>query len=256
MFRRAEASAANERLPLAMSTFPLVPYSNRIGFCRFEWEGKTHILNTNFPPEPHAIHGTGWTANWTAVQDKANAATLHYTHHASSAWPFPFEAEQQISLSEDALTISINACNDSDKSVPLAFGHHPYFDSEGAALLFRADGIWHTGKDGLPEYVAAPEGQFDFNSSAPVTGRVIDNGYSGWDGYAEIDWIGRPLKLCISANMNAAVVYVPEGGTSFCFEPVPHIINALNLAGRMPQMPIIAPAESYQDTLKFHARPA
>jgi aldose 1-epimerase len=253
MFRRARPSATRQPLPLGMSSFPLVPYSNRISGGRFNWMNTQYQLNANFPPEPHAIHGTGWTASWTVTDHQSSTITLRYTHAPNAAWPFPFEAEQHISIRENGLIISLNAHNKSDQAVPLGFGHHPYFDSEGANLLFSADAIWQNGKDSLPAHNEKPDGQFDFTGGGAISGRTIDNCYAGWDGDAEIWWDNRPLKLSINADMDALVVYIPNGEDSFCVEPVPHINNAINMPEHAPQMPVIAPGQSYQNTLSFMA---
>lgn len=255
MFRRSSASAASHKLPLGMASFPLVPYSNRIGFGRFDWSGREVRLTPNFPPEPHAIHGTGWTTAWTAEPIGADALILRHSHTADENWPWSFEAEQHITLSPKALTLRLVVRNQSDQMVPLAFGHHPYFDSDGATLSFQAEQVWRTGSDGLPGQAEAPNGVFDFTNGEPVQGRVLDDGFAGWDGKAQICWNNRPFGLEIEADLRAAVVYVPEGEDYFCFEPVPHIINALNLPGHRPQMPLVAPGASFEAHIRFSACP-
>jgi aldose 1-epimerase len=256
MLRRAGAAALANARPVGMATFPLVPYSNRIGFGRFIWKGEAHQLSLNFPPEPHAIHGTGWSAVWQAEQVDATSANLRYAHGPDANWPWPFEAEQRVTLSANALLIELTARNLSDKTVPLAFGHHPYFDSEGATLSFSAGQVWQNGDDGLPTRAERPIGQFDFTYGKPVTGRLLDNAYSGWDGKAQIIWADRSLMLDVESDMAATVVYVPDGGDSFCFEPVPHINNALNLPEQSPNMPVVGPGECFKAHITFNARAA
>src|SRR5579885_2221445 len=60
MMRRASGFSIHTNDPFGMASFPLVPYSNRIGGGRFEWDGKARSLARNFPPEPHSIHGVGF----------------------------------------------------------------------------------------------------------------------------------------------------------------------------------------------------
>ena len=38
-------------------SYPLVPFSNRIGNATLSWNGTNHPLVKNFGTEPHAIHG-------------------------------------------------------------------------------------------------------------------------------------------------------------------------------------------------------
>lgn len=253
MFRRAADEIDAMPPALGMASFPLVPYSNRIGFGRFNWRDRDVNVALNFPSEPHAIHGTGWINTWIAEPSGPSAIIMRCRHDADDNWPWSFEAEQHIMLSPESLSLRLVVRNLSDQSVPLAFGHHPYFDSEGATLSFNAGQVWDTGIDGLPSYPQTPQGVFDFANGEPVKGRILDNCYAGWDGKASIAWTGRPRGLEIEADMQAAIVYAPDGESYFCFEPVPHIINALNLPSHQPQMPMVAPGGSFQSSLHFKA---
>jgi aldose 1-epimerase len=253
MLRRADAAAIASGDPLAMASFPLVPFSNRIGHARFMWGGQEIALTANFAPEPHAIHGTGWKEAWDVTEQGDSHCLLTLFHNADPHWPWSFEASQSFTLSDGALEIRLSAVNRADQPVPLAFGHHPYFDCEGAQLTFAASSVLMSGDDALPTEAIVPAGQFDFSSRGAVAGRNIDHCYAGWDGRARIQWTGRPLALEITADMAAAVVYIPPGGSAFCFEPVPHINNALNRPGDLPAMPIIAPGESFTATICLQA---
>jgi len=241
--------------PLRMSSFPLVPYSNRIGEARFNWAGDQVQLAPNFAPEPHAIHGVGWKRAWNVIEQGAAQVTLGYSHAANADWPWAFTAEQTIAVTETALTLTLRARNDHNVPVPLAFGHHPYFDATGARLRFGAEGVWMSGADALPTARVTPTGDFDFRAGAAVEGRAVDHCYTGWAGVARIDWAGRPhaLELTATPNLPAAVIYIPTGGDSFCFEPVPHINNALNLNGKEPTIPIIAPGEWFEAKIVMRA---
>lgn len=151
--------------------------------------------------------------------------------------------------------MKLSATNLSNEPAPLAFGHHPYFDVEVAYLTFDAARIFMSGDDALPTEAVSPDGRFDFRSTSAVAGREIDHCYAEWDGRARIQWTGRPLALEIEANMAAAVVYIPKAGSAFCFEPVPHVNNALNRADDLPCMPTIAPDESFTATILLSAVP-
>lgn len=249
MLRRADADAIAYGEPRSLASFPLVPFSNRIGYARFTWEGQQIDLTPNFAPEPHAIHGIGWKEQWTITETSKRHCVLTLLHEADARWPWSFEAKQSFVLGNGALEIKLSATNRADKPAPLAFGHHPYFDQAGANLTFSAPRVLMSGEDALPTEVVPPSGQFDFRYGGAVTGRDIDHCYAGWDGKARIEWAGRPLALEIETEMTAAVVYVPKGGGSFCFEPVSHINNALNRTGDIPNMTVIAPGESFTATI-------
>ena len=251
MFRATVPGARADALPTRMASFPLVPFSNRIGSGRFNWNDNPVQLKLNAPPELHSLHGTGWIAGWNTAALTENTAVLSHEHHPDQSWPWHFFAEQHISMTDDMLTINMVASNLSDRSAPLAFGHHPAFDSKGAKLTFRASTVWRTGDNGLPAFSEMPKNIFDFTGGARVDERMLDNGYAGWDGRANICWDNRLLQLDIISDVRAAVVYVPKDARHFCFEPVPHIINALNLPGQQPSMPIAAPGASVASNIQF-----
>lgn len=254
MMRSASPSSIAANDPFGMAGFPLVPYSNRIGNGSFEWEGRRFALARNFPPEPHAIHGVGFQRPWQVRARAADSVTLALNHSPGAAWPFAFEAQQRISLGEATLAIEMNAVNLADRAAPLAFGHHPYFP-RGALLKFRAQGVWLVGDDGLPSLLVKPFGKFDYANATPLTRGDIDHCFVGWDRQAEISWPDRLLALEITASdsLPCAVVYICSDIEGFCFEPVPHINDALNRRDRGYGMPVIEPGKAFTACILFRA---
>ena len=168
LMRPASAASIAAQDPFGMASFPLVPYSNRIGNGIFEWAGKRFPLALNFQPEPHAIHGVGFMRAWQVRSRETASATLVLNHRPGASWPFAFEAEQRFSLGERTLTIEMRARNLENRAVPLAFGHHPYFPRGGAWLQFRAQSVWLVGDDGLPSLRLRPFGKFDYANAMSV----------------------------------------------------------------------------------------
>jgi aldose 1-epimerase len=238
-----------------MASFPLVPYSNRIGNGTFEWNGNIITLARNFPPEPHAIHGVGFERPWLCAARTADSTLLTLTHQPDASWPWAFKARQRITIAERALTLDLSAINLAPHPVPLAFGHHPYFPQCGAYLTFRARGVWLVGDDSLPSERVAPSGKFDYSQATPVEGGDIDHCFTGWSGSAYIAWPEKPLALEISGSLTlpCAVIYIRHAAEGFCFEPVPHINNALNLREHEPAMPVVAPGETFRAGVRFRA---
>jgi aldose 1-epimerase len=255
MMRSASAFSIATHDPFGMASFPLVPYSNRIAAGSFEWDGKRHALVRNFLPEPHAIHGVGFERPWQVRMRAADSVTLALSHRPGSAWPFAFEAEQRITLSDAALTIEMSAVNLADRAVPLAFGHHPYFPRGAAALRFRAEGVWLVGNDGLPSLRVKPFDRFDFANAKSVARGEIDHCFAGWDRTARIVWSDRPLALEITASdtLPCAVVCIRSDLECFCFEPVAHMNDALNRHGEEYPMPVIAPGKAFTASVRFRA---
>lgn len=255
MLRAASEAAIAARDPYATAGFPLVPYSNRIGHGSFEWDGERQTLARNFPPEPHAIHGVGFQRPWQVQSHNGDSAVLRLSHRPDAGWPWAFEARQHITLTDELLILELEAMNLERRPVPLAFGHHPYFPRSGARLTFHAQGVWRADDDGLPYELIAPSGPFDFSKGAAVDDVDIDHCFTGWNGVAIIAWPDKPQGLGITASreLSNAVVYIRRELDAFCFEPVPHINDALNRSDRETAMPVIAPGESFEASIRFRA---
>ena len=130
--------------------------------------------------------------------------------------------------------------NVESQPVPLAFGYHPYFPRSGARLTFHAQGVWRVGDDGLPcELVNPSPAHSTFHAVAAVENAEIDHCFTGWNGVAIIAWPERPQALGITASreLSNAVVYIRRELDAFCFEPVPHINDALNRRDAESAMP-------------------
>lgn len=237
--------------PLALASFPLVPFSNRIGGGEFWWDDARHSLPPSMLPDRHSIHGVGWRRAWQVVEAAPDRALLRLDHQGDAHWPWPFVAEQRFLLTASGLDVAMTATSRADIAVPLAIGMHPYFDAAGAQLDFAAERIWRAAHDGLPTRAVPPGPGEDFHGGLAVAATALDNGYDGWTGLAAIAWEGRRLELWITSDLPCAVVYTPPGAPYFCFEPVPHSNNALNLGGRGQAMPIAAPGETIAARVRF-----
>jgi len=255
MLRAASDANIEAGNPFGMAGFPLVPYSNRIGHGTFEWDGKRITLARNFPPEPHAIHGVGFERPWRCSARAGDSALLTLIHEPDASWPWPFEARQRITIAQRELVLDLTAINLAPRPVPLAFGHHPYFPQRDAYLTFCARGVWLAGDDGLPTERVKPTAKFDFSRATPVEQREVDHCFTGWTGPAHIAWPGKTWALEISGSpeLPSAVVCIRRGDDGFCFEPVPHLNNALNLLDREPAMPVVAPGKSFTARIRFRA---
>ena len=247
MLRRA---LRNEDI-LSVSSFPLIPFSNRIADAQFEWNGKVIALSHSVLAAPHAHHGLGWQREWAIAEHSEDMALLRLDHTGDNDWPWPFTAEQRISVGERSLDLSLSVRNLASKRVPLAFGHHPYFDSAGATLRFNAAQFYPNGDDALPLDPRPIDASNDFSIGRSVNEHAFDNLFADWTGEAEIIWPARKFALRIGSDLSHALVYTPPGEDYFCFEPVSHITDALNRSDG--DMPVILPGESYSARIRLSA---
>jgi aldose 1-epimerase len=240
--------------PLATASFPLVPYSNRIADARFRWREQDVHLTPNPIALPHAIHGVGWQRRWHVRAAQPNAAHIELRHGGDADWPWAFHAEQRFSVSNDSLYLQLSVTNHADSPAPLAFGHHIYCDNRNAYLNFRAQCLYPVDADGLPTDAVALSADTDFSIGRAVAGTGFDNLFGRWDCAAQIGWTDRPYALHIESDLPHAILYTPPGADYFCFEPVPHISNALNRADN--DMPVILPGAAFEAYIRFTATPA
>lgn len=210
--------------------YPLVPFSNRIANGRLAFDGEEILLPPNWPGIRHPMHGDGWAQSWTATRHDARSAELVYEHTGRTGWPFRYRARQAFALDEGKLTVRMSIENGEHRAVPAGLGLHPFFmrDSD-TELACRIQNVWRTDAEVLPvERVPVPS-RWDFSRPRRVEGLGLDHCFDGWDGKATITWPARGLRLTLAATeaFRHLVIYVPDGRSFFCVEPVSHANGAV-----------------------------
>lgn len=216
-------------------SYPLVPFSNRIGHASLQWQGTSHPLLRNNGDEPHAIHGVGWQRPWAVLEQSATHAMLSFEHAPDAAWPFAFDASQVFQLGPGTLSLTLGITNQSSQPAPVGLGWHPYFVKRpGSRLRFVATGRWDMGADKLP------------TQHHPATGLDVDcatldvdHCFDGWQGQVLLQ--DEVLRTRVSANLTRLVVYTHPTRDFVAIEPVSHVNNALNLMAQWPPGRLGAP---------------
>lgn len=247
-----EAALARGSAP-DMACFPLVPFSNRIDGGAFTFEGRRVEMGTD-PGSPHRIHGHGWTVPWQVEEREEAGAVLSFRHRADS-WPWSYRASQTITLDETGLTVALELVNTSVTAMPAGFGLHPYFPKRpGTRVTAGLGGVWDSDAAILPSTRRALPPEWNFPACVAMDGMVLDNGFTGWDGRARVDWPGIGLSLAIEAEgpFGHLIVYAPEGEEYLCLEPVSHMTDALNRP-EVPDAGVIAlkPGARLRGTVRF-----
>lgn len=254
LMRPATEEALRDGPANKLPSFPLVPFSNRIGSGRFAFGGHDVTLPVMERYQSHAIHGFGWQAPWEVTESGATHAVL--THrHAAGAWPWTYEAVQTVRVSADTLSLTMRVCNRSADPMPAGIGFHPYFPKRpGSRLTARAGSVWFTHPNNLPSHRTAIPPEWDFSGGLVVDDMVVDQGFPGWDGHAAIEWPDPGLRLTMDADpaYGHIVIYFPAGGTFFCAEPVSHMTDAVNRPDEPDNgMVTLAPGESLEGSVVF-----
>lgn len=246
---RSTAAEALEG-PRQSAGFAMLPYSNRIGHCQFDWQGQHHRTRPNFGEHPHSLHGVGWQRAWEVVGRHPQRAELRLRHGPDADWPFAFEAIQRFTLLGDALRWEISLRNTDTRMQPAGLGWHPYFlHRPGSRLRTQVAGRWEPGPDALPRSRVA-QGPLD----AAVADLALDHCFDGWSGEAWVEDARHRLHL--TASTWQLVVFTPTGAPHFCVEPVSHVNNAIQAADPLAQgLVALAPGQLLQGWMRLQRLP-
>ena len=146
--------------------------------------------------------------------------------------PYTYRATQTYTLDGPTLVVTLEIENTGREALPFGLGVHPFFVRDAdTELSAAAGGLWLSGDDWLPvRHVQAPPA-WQFGVAYPLPATIVNHAFTGWSGPAAVVWPKRRLSLNIAADTDYYVLYTPPGEDFFCFEPVDHPINAMNLAG-------------------------
>jgi aldose 1-epimerase len=235
LMRETPEQALRDGLVRLTSSYPLIPYSNRIAQGRFSFDATDHRLALNFGDHPHSIHGNAWQKPWK-IADTADArCRLVLQHHPlgdeGMDWPFAYRAEQHFDLDPEGLTLTLVLENEDHRAMPAGLGLHPFFPKRpGIRLQFATEGVYLNGEDSLPtDSVPVPDG-WDYRDLRDLGEPRVDNCFKGWNGTALILFEAEKTALRLQADplFSHLVVYVPAGRDFFAVEPVSHMNNAIN----------------------------
>jgi aldose 1-epimerase len=259
ILREMPAEALADSLVRQTSSYPLIPYSNRIAGGRFSFDGVDYRLGLNFGDHPHSVHGNAWQRPWRVDEVEPSRCRLTFHHrpmgHEAEGWPFAYRAEQLFTLDEDGLTIRLSLENEDGRPMPAGFGLHPFFPKRpGTSLRFATVGVYRNGPDSLPAGNDPVPDEWNYRTLRPLGEPKLDNCFNGWDGQAEIRFEDDNLVLRMEADpvFGHLVVYVPSGRDYFAVEPVSHMndaIHHLDIAGN--GLKILQPGETLAGTVRF-----
>jgi aldose 1-epimerase len=231
--------------------YPLAPYSNRLGYRRFRWQGRDYTTQPNFDDNPHSVHGVAWQRPWAVVDCGVAAAQLRYRHAADAHWPFAFELDQHFELSEAALEVRLRFTNLAAHAQPAGLGWHPYFPKRGRSRLhIELAERWDNDATGLPVRRVAQPG-----IDADIAHLEFDNCFEGWRGAARIR--DEKLSLRLTSSLPYLVVFTPQSKPYYCVEPVSHVSNAIHMADPLAHgLASVEPGQTLQAWMRLEVNSA
>lgn len=221
----------------ATSSFPMVPWSNRIRDGLLTWRGRRYQLVRN-AADGTAIHGAVRQLPWVVEERSASAVRLAFSSLGAVGvnWPWRFSARQHVELAGDALRVRLEMRNDDEVPAPAGLGHHPYFrrrlGTQDAVLHLDASAGYALEAGMASGPAGAVPARADYRRPRPLGGEFVDDVLTGL-GPVPARWTYPDLGLEVALHADPAfshlVLYEPVDAEHFAVEPVTHVNDGIGL---------------------------
>lgn len=164
-------------------------------------------------------HGFGRNKVWDVTEKSASQirVALRQDDETRAQYPFPFSAEQSVSILPRGLLVEMMIANLGDRPLPVSPGWHPYFVCTGAKKGEVSGDV-----PGLSSDRFGNDKEFDFGLPAPVLGRANFS----------VPGLGK-LLLSFSPEMRHMQFWSQPGKDFICLEPFTGPNNTVNTDKRI-----------------------
>lgn len=240
--------------------YPLMPYSNRIAQAVVNVNGEAVALKAHPDAAPHSLHGNAHALEWQLQACDASSAVMTVDSPASEAWPWHYTGRMHVTLAADELKVEMEICNADSRVMPAGIGLHPYFAHQPEARIgYRAGSLWPPTAEFLPGTERPPTAGETYWPARTLPAGGLTDYVGGWDGVASIELGGTVgardcLRIVADPVFNHLVVHRPDNLAYLCLEPVSHVADGFNLAGRgvaNTGARLLAPGEKMGGTIRF-----
>lgn len=164
----------------------LMPWPNRLGDGRFEWDGDVLQTALTEPENHNAIHGLVRWGSWTVAEEAPDRVRMEYRLYPQPGWPWVLDLAVAYTLGGDGLEVRTTAVNlpGGAGACPFGAGWHPYLYAFGglvddAVLTFSAATAYVADERGLPVgTVPVAGGDLDFSAGRPIGAARLDHGFT------------------------------------------------------------------------------
>lgn len=227
----------------SLSSFNLIPYSNRIKSGVLKYNGQKYFLDKN-EDNKNAIHGEVFNEKFKIINADETSIDMIFDSSNSTdiSWPFPFQAGVSYQLLSKSLKISLFVKNTGSKKMPVGMGIHPYLnryitsDSEKIEVDLPLKG-YYPGKGQIPDKGWEPlDEKYKTLKSGIFSTKYLDRCFLiNPKKDISFHWLNSDLKLTFQVDdiFKHLVIYRPkEKKELFAVEPVTNANDGFNLAER------------------------
>jgi aldose 1-epimerase len=238
----------------------LIPWPNRIRDGRYTFDGITQQLPLTEPARHNASHGLARYVPWVLVDHKADSVTNRICIHPQPGWPGTLESTITHQLSQDGLTVTVEAINLGDADLPFGYGAHPYLTVgesmvDEITLTVPAANYLEVDDDRLlPLKLSPVEGTaYDLREGRVLGSMSLDTAMSDLARDSDGRWrvrlvLGdRYAELWGDETMRWAQVFTggPKRDLSVAVEPMTCGPDAFNAGPTHDDMMVLAPGETF-----------
>jgi aldose 1-epimerase len=237
--------------PEKCSSFPMIPWSNRIRDGVLPFAGRSWQLQRN-GADGTAIHGSARHSVWSVTERTETRVVLDLdtTGLVGVNFPWQFRAQITYALSDNKLVVGTSVRNIDLEPFPAGFGHHPYLQrtlspvgtaappTPGQPVLEVPAQKGYSLVNALPSGPAGTVPQrADFRVARPLTSTFVDDVLTAWEPGAPVRISYEDLGVSVDLHADPVyahlVLYAPRKRPYFAVEPVTNVNDgfALHAAG-------------------------
>jgi aldose 1-epimerase len=201
-----------------------MPWPNRVGDGRFEWDGAVLQTPLSEPEHHNAIHGLVRWASWMVTDETSDQVTLAHRLYPQEGWPWILDLTITYALSDAGLHVRFTVLNQPGGAgrCPIGAGWHPYLYAFGAlvddaVLTLPAETAYLADERGLPQGSRPVErSELDFRGGRPIGPMKLDTAFTDLardgDGravvqVAEVGGSGRSIRLWMDRAFTHVMVF-------------------------------------------------
>jgi aldose 1-epimerase len=237
----------------------LIPWPNRIRDGRYVFNGATQQLALTEPARHNASHGLGRYVPWVLVDKQPDAVTNRVRIYPQQGWPGVLEATITHRVSENGLTVTVNATNVGAAEVPFGYGAHPYLtvgesSVDDVAITVPAESYLEVDDRLLPVKISPVAGTPYDLRGGPVLGSVnLDTALTDLTQDADGRW---RVKLVLGARYaevwgDATMQWIqvfsggPSRNSSIAVEPMTCGPDAFNAGPTHDGVRVLTPGQTF-----------